>query len=99
MQLGRFRARIEVEGTPFFVREFDACDGAIRLSDGTREPLRADTLRCDADGALCCAVKGRFAARFTHAAQAELLAHADWVDSEAVLRIGGGIVRLPALGL
>lgn len=96
VRLGPFRARIDVEATPFFVRGFDAREGSVALSDGSCEPLAADTLRTDGDGALCCCVKGRFAARFTHAAQAELLAHADCIGGAPVLRLGSGVVALPA---
>jgi hypothetical protein len=96
VRLGPFRARIDVEATPFFVRGFDAREGSVTLSDGSREPLAADTLRSDADGALCCRVKGRFEARFTHAAQAELLSHADWIAGAPVLCLGSGPIPLPA---
>jgi hypothetical protein len=48
VQLGRFRARIDVEATPFFVRELEARDASLRLSDGTREPLRAQAARTPA---------------------------------------------------
>jgi hypothetical protein len=72
--LGRFRGRIEVEDVPFFVDVYDVGSGRISLSDGTQEALASDTLTVDADEALRCRVKrGRFPARFTRAAQAQLL--------------------------
>jgi hypothetical protein len=95
VRLGRFRARVEVEGTPFFVRSFDPRDASIGLSDRTREPLAASTLRADGDGALLCTVKGRFPARFTHAAQAELLAHVDLAGEALVLAAAGRQIALP----
>jgi hypothetical protein len=95
VRLGRFRARVDVEGTPFFVRGFDARDASIFLSDRTREPLDVGSLRAGPDGALLCTVKGRFAARFTHAAQAELLAHVEIADEGVVLVAAGRSSLLP----
>jgi len=80
VQLGRFRGEIEVEEAAFFVRAVDAARGELALSDGSREPLDPATLATSPhDGALLCRVKrdlapGGLPARFTHAAQAELLA-------------------------
>jgi hypothetical protein len=96
VQLGRYRAGIEVEGTAFFVRGFDAREGSIALSDGSCESLAVASLCADADGALLCTVKQRFAARFTHAAQAELLAHVEAQGDGAVLRAAGRAIPLPA---
>src|SRR5262245_57203718 len=44
VQLGRFRGEIEVEEAAFFVRDFDAATGSLRLSDGSAEPLDPVTL-------------------------------------------------------
>ncbi len=74
VRLGRFRAQIDVEDVPFWIEDYDADAGTVQLTDGSREPLAASTLRSDPDDALRCTVKGRFDARFTHRAQAELLA-------------------------
>ena len=41
VQIGRYRGEIEVEEAGFFVREFDAEAGRVRLSDGATEPLDA----------------------------------------------------------
>lgn len=79
VQVGRFRGEIEVEEAAFFVREVDVARGELALSDGTREPLDPSTLSVSPhDGAWLCRVKralepAGLLARFTHAAQAELL--------------------------
>jgi hypothetical protein len=97
VQLQHFRGWLEVEDTAFFVNAYDVETGEIAVSDRTREPLDAATLRVDADEVLRCTVKGRFAARFTRAGQALLLDALD-VDGDAfVLRAGDA--RLPAPGL
>ncbi len=97
VQLGRFRGWLEVEDTAFFVTAYDAGTGELELSDRTREPLRADTLAADPDDVLRCTVKGRFAARFTRAAQAHLL---DAVEPDAAgFAVRAGRERLRAPGL
>jgi hypothetical protein len=99
--LGRFRGRIEVEEAAFFVRGFDAASGEIALSDGSREPLDAASLRLSPhDGALLCDVKASLApgglpARFTHAAHAELLAAVEEGVRGPRLRLRGASVALP----
>lgn len=78
--LGRFRGEIVVEEAAFFVRSVDLARGTVALSDHSEGPLRLDTLSLsERDGALLCRVKpelreGGVLARFSHAAQAELLA-------------------------
>jgi hypothetical protein len=97
VQLGRFRGWLEVEDTAFFVTAYDARTGEIAVSDRTHEPLAADTLAIDPDEVLRCTVKGRFAARFTRAAQAHLL---DAVEPDgAGLAVRAGRERLRAPGL
>jgi hypothetical protein len=102
VQLGRFRGRIEVEEAAFFVRDFDAATGAIRLSDGSSEPLDPGTLRLSPrDGAGLCTVKRSLAppdgvlARFGHAAWAGLLDALEGPDSAPRLRVGARSVPLP----
>jgi len=74
VRLRHFRGWLDVEDTAWFVVLYDAARGEIELTDGSREALRPETLRADADGVLRCAVKGgRFDARFTHRGQAHLL--------------------------
>ncbi len=102
VQLGRFRGEIEVEEAAFFVRDFDAATGAIRLSDGSSEPLDPATLRVSSrDGAGLCRVKRSLApagllARFTHAAWAELAAGLEGPDDAPRLRLAERSVALPA---
>jgi hypothetical protein len=103
VQIGRFRGQIEVEEAAFFVREFDAASGRVRLSDGSWEPLEVASLRTSsADEGLLCSVKrdlvtGGLPARFTHAAQAELVSAAEEGPEGPVLRLQGRPVRLPKL--
>jgi hypothetical protein len=89
VQIGPFRGWLDVEDTPFFVDAYDAATGEVELSDRTREPLDAESLAADEDDALRCRVKGRFAARFTRSAQAELLAAVELDGDRVVVRAGG----------
>jgi hypothetical protein len=101
VRLGHFRGEIEIEETGFFVRVFDAASGEIALSDRSSEPLDVASLRSSPhDGALVCTVKRELtaeglSARFTHAAQAELLNAVS--DDGKSLRLGSRSVSLPAL--
>jgi hypothetical protein len=103
VQLGRFRGQIEVEEAAFFVRDFDAETGSVLLSDGSAEPLEPASLRLSPhDGALLCRVKrelaeGGLLARFTHAAQAELLHAVEPGEGGPCLRLGGALRPLPDL--
>ena len=97
VQLGAFRGWLEVEDTAFFVTAYDAATGELELSDRSRERLAAATLAVDPDDALRCTVKGRFAARFTRAAQAQLLEAVDVDDGAVVVRAGGERLRAPGL--
>jgi hypothetical protein len=100
--LGHFRGQIELEEAGFFVREFDPPSGTLTLSDRSREPLDVSTLHpSPRDGALLCRVKphlspGGLLARFSHAAQAELL-HAVEGEEQPLLRIDGIAHPLPDL--
>jgi len=79
VRLKHFRGEIEVEEAGFFVREIDRDAGEVLLSDGSRSPVDLTTLHASPiDEALLCRVKadlepGGLLARFTHAAQSELL--------------------------
>jgi hypothetical protein len=103
VQLGRFRGQIEVEEAAFFVRAFDAEGAIVHLSDGTRERLDPSTLRkSEHDDGLLCDVKGDLVtsglpARFTFAAQADLLTAVEAEDGPPALRVGGRLVLLPDL--
>jgi hypothetical protein len=103
VQLGRFRGQIEVEEAAFFVRDFDADSGRVRLSDGSAEALEPASLQVSPhDGALLCRVKRELSeaglpARFTHAAQAELLHAVEPGEGGPRLRLGGVLRPLPDL--
>lgn len=67
-------AYITLEGPPYFVRSVQLeSDGVrLRLSNDALVPLRGETLRQDADGALYCDVLGDLTARFDNAAATQL---------------------------
>ena len=101
--LGRFRGEIELEEAGFFVRSFDAPTGRVALSDRSEEPLDVASLEVSPrDGALLCRVKRSLEpegllARFSHAAQAELLEHVVDEGGTPVLRMAGRSLPLPPL--
>jgi hypothetical protein len=97
VQLGRFRGWLDVEDTAFFVDGYDAATGELELSDGTREPLDASTLRADPDDVLRCAVKQRFDARFTRAAQEQLADALEQRDGAWFVRAGAARLRADRL--
>ncbi|MEN8183719.1 MAG: hypothetical protein ABFS46_14420 [Myxococcota bacterium] len=103
VQLGRFRGQIEVEEAGFFVREVDLEIGSVRLSDGSRDLLDPASLRpSPRDGALLCTVKrelvpGGLAARFSHAAQAELLQAVEEGEEGPCLQMARASHPLPGL--
>lgn len=103
VQLGRYRGEIEVEEAAFFVRAVDLDAGTIALSDRTTEPLDPDSLEGTPDGALVCRVKRALApphglpARFTHAAQAELLLGVEAGREGPALRLAGTLRPLHGL--
>ena len=102
--LGHFRGQLDVEECGFFVRSVDLARGTIALSDRSEAPLDPASLRAsslDRD-ALLCTVKRDLApfglrARFTHAAQAELLAAVEEGEGGWVLVIAGRRCVLPEL--
>jgi hypothetical protein len=103
VQLGRFRGQIEIEEAAFFVRSFDAITGRISLSDRSEEPLAPESLHVSPrDGAFLCRVKrdlfaAGLLARFTHAAQAQLLGAVEESGGQARLRLAGRVLPLPEL--
>ena len=104
VQLGRFRGQIEVEEAAFFVRGFDAETATVVLSDLSTCPLDVATLRVSPrDGALLCRVKRDVGggavhlARFSHAAQAELLHAVVEGDGAPRIRLAGRLEVLPDL--
>jgi len=97
VRVGRERAYVAVEETPWVVRGLappEAPDGppVLLLADGSREPLAPATLRVGADGVVRCAARGGQPARFARAAQAAL---APWLDEDPpgsgrfVITVGG----------
>jgi uncharacterized protein len=97
VQLAHFRGWLEVEDTAFFVDAYDARTGEVELSDRTSEPLDASTLSADPDDAFRCTVKGRFPARFTHAAQEHLLAAIEVDGDDVFIWFGAQRLRVPSL--
>jgi len=103
VQLGRYRGQIEVEEAAFFVREFDAESGRLRLSDGGVESLAPATLSVSPrDGAFLCAVKRDLApaglpARFSQSSQAELLLAVEDTTQGPRLRLAGQLHAMPAI--
>ena len=103
VQVGRFRGEIEVEEAGFFVRDLDLAEGDVILSDGSRDALDLSSLRTsDRDGAILCTVKcgllsGGLPARFTHAAQAELLGAVEESTEGPVIRLAGRRQPMPPL--
>lgn len=103
VQIGRFRGEIEVEEAGFFVRDVDLARGGVALSDESRDAFDLASLRVsELDGAYLCTVKrelvpGGLPARFTHAAQAELLAAVDETEEGPVIRLEGRLRRMPPL--
>jgi hypothetical protein len=105
VRLRHFRGQVEVEESGFFVREIDLGKGLLCLSDGSREPFEVTTLEpSPIDGALLCRVKRELRsegllARFSHSAQAELLAAVEPQGAGYVLRLGGDAVPFPDLSI
>lgn len=104
VRLKHFRGEIVVEEAGFFVREVDRNAGEVALSDGTRSPVDLATLHTSPiDEALLCRVKtdiehDGLLARFTHAAQAELLDAVEiGVEGEPGIVWKGRFTPLPGL--
>lgn len=103
VKVGRFRGQVDVEEAGFFVRSVDLEAGRVRLSDGSDDRLALETLRASPiDGAWLCRVKTDLApdgllARFTHAAQAELLCAVEETGAGPCVRLAGALEPLPEL--
>jgi hypothetical protein len=101
--LRHFRGEIIVEEAAFFVRTFEPETARIALSDRSEEVLDPATLTVSPiDGALLCRVKRALEseglpARFTNAAQADLLQAVDAAPTGMRLRVGGVWQWLPDL--
>jgi len=104
VQVGRFRGEVEVEEAGFFVREVELARSRVVLSDGSREALDVGTLRpSPRDGGWLVTVARPgvpegLPARFTHAAQAELLAAVEEGEGgRPAVRLAGRLRALPDL--
>jgi hypothetical protein len=102
VQVGRFRGQVDPEETGFFVTDVGLAEGRITLSDRSEEALDVAALALSAhDGALVSRVKhdlvaGGLPARWTHAAQAELLGAVEERDGLLCVRVAGDEATLPA---
>lgn len=104
VRLKHFRGEIELEEAGFFVRDVDAVAGEVVLSDGSRSRLDLASLHpSPIDGALLGRVKpglcsGGLLARFSHAAQSELLDAVELGEDDAPgIDWGGRWTPLPEL--
>jgi hypothetical protein len=102
VQVGHFRGQLDVEEAGFFVRSVDLASGSLALSDGGCDRLDPASLRAsalDADALLCTVkrslVAHGLAARFTRAAQAELLLGVEEREAGFALRVAGTWHALP----
>jgi hypothetical protein len=90
-------AYFTLEGPPFFVRSLQLEPGGavlLSLSNDKREPLRPETLRSDASGALYCDVgDGSMVARFDRHAAAQLEALVGEDEQGIYLELAGRRVR------
>jgi len=92
LQVGRERAEIEVEDTPFMVRAVDFRDrqAVLVLNDKTSEPLDPASLRVGKHNVLYCKVKsGQFPARFLRPAYYQLMSCLGEDEQGFFLEIGG----------
>lgn len=101
LQAGPLRVPVHVDDTPFIVVRAETGAEAgiveIHLSDGSREPLDADTLVVDSRGVPYCRVKGGgFRARLSVAAWLQLATRIeiDPGSGAAVLRLGDRRIQL-----
>ena len=93
LQMGDERAPLEVDDTPFVVRQIDADPRhgfTVSLNDGTREPLDPSSMRYGRDNAFYCRVKGgEWEARLLRPAHYALAHSVDiGADGRFYLRIG-----------
>jgi hypothetical protein len=101
VQVGRFRGQVDPEETGFFVTAVHLDEGRIVLSDESVESLEVAGLALSPhDGALLSRVKRDLVAeglpaRWTHAAQAELLGAVEERDGRLVVRVQGADAALP----
>lgn len=103
VRLHHFRGEVVVEEAGFFVRDVDFDTGDVLLSDGSREKLDPASLETSPiDEALLCRVKrelasGGLKARFTHAAQSELLGAVEAEGDGFFVQLAGERVVFPEI--
>ena len=101
--LRHFRGEIVIEEAGFFVLAVDLEGGRVGLSDLSSDVLEVESLRASAiDGAWLCTVKRDLrpeglAARFIHAAQAELMNAVEPRGGGYAVCLGGEWRALPEL--
>lgn len=98
LQIGPVRIPVEVEDAPLVVVrvERDGDGLAVTLSDGSREPLRPETLRLGAGEVPYGRVKdGAFEARFSRAAAYELLQRVEYDEASERGTLVLGSARYP----
>ena len=103
-QVGHFRGQLDVEECGFFVCDVDLATGNITLSDGSGDRLDPTSLRgsaLDADALLCTVKRDLVAhgltARFTRAAQAQLLLGVEQGARGFLLHVAGSAYDVPEL--
>ena len=91
LEVGYECAKIEVEDTPYMVKQVDLNDGGaiIRVSDGSEESLDPSTLRIGAENVLYCEVKGGFPARFLRPAYYQLMQGLRETGDGYAVEVGG----------
>jgi len=91
LQIGRERARIEVEDTPYMVREVRFCGAQVelKLNDGSLEILDPASLRIGAANVLYCQVKPeKLPARFLRPAYYQLVGRVEQDEDGYFLELG-----------
>jgi len=90
--VGQEWSPIEVEDTPFMVRQVDLTGNKAiaRLNDGSEEDLDLSTLKVGAENVLYCEVKaGQFPARFLRPAYYQLMERLVEDDEGFAVEVGG----------
>ncbi len=97
IQVGREWCLVEVEDTPFMVRQVNLnCERAeLVLNDGTIEDMDPKTLRVGSQDVLYCEVKqGRYPARFLRPAYYQLMQRLEEYQEGYGIRLGDRIWQI-----
>ncbi len=101
IQIGWDRAEVEIEDTPYVVKQVmeDPSSGfKLLLNDETVEALDPSTLEISSDHVLYCRVKGgKYRARFLRPVYYELAAYIEEQDQSFFLRTPQGLFPLKTL--